>query len=142
MDFKSININGENIIIGGIGKMFYEDGFPIHIAIDIAKDKGYKISSLHIADELYKNGWSEKAIFNTLREYFPNDISLIQEFCRAATLGEKIQSKPPQGQEWIYSKTGWENQREIIFNYLWGYSSKDAMNDINKREQLSKVIFH
>ncbi len=142
MDFKCVNINGENIIVGGIGKMFYEDGFPIHISIDIAKDKGYKISPLHIADELYKNGWKERAIVNTLREDFPNDISTVEMFCRVGTDGEKQDTKPPIGQEWIYSKNGWEYQREIIFKYLWGYPSSEAMNDVNKRTQLSQIILH
>ena len=139
-DFKMITISGKQIVCGGIGRLFFEDGFPIHLSVDILKEKGIEVSYLHIADELYKNGWKPRAIINTLSQDFPGCEELVTEFINAATMGEKRDDAPPAGQEWIYSKMGYEQQREMLFNFVFGFSSAEAMANPEKRNKMSKIF--
>lgn len=132
--FKLAIVGDRKVIVGGIGKLFYESGFPIHISVDIAKDKGYEVSLLHIADELYKNGWKKRAIINTLKQDFEWCEQSISDFIDAGMSGELREGMPLIGQEWIYSKNGYEAQREILFQSLFGYESKEAMVNKSKRK--------
>lgn len=128
--FEIISIDGEQIVVNGIGKMFYEIGFPIQMSIDILKNKGYKVSILHIADELYKHGWDDKAIlkaFTTDTGVDFEEIDLIKEFVKAGrdthlSQDDRDPSKLKQGHVFIYSSGGYEAQHDMIFNYLFGYS--------------------
>ncbi len=92
------------ICIKGIGRMFYQDGFPISMAISILKEKDIEVSMFHVADECMKNGWSAKTTINKLKADFEDDIDKnnfdldeLNKFC----LSE------------------YEEQREMIFNYLF-----------------------
>lgn len=138
--FKIAVIGNEQVVVGGIGKFFYENGFPIHISVDILKEKGYKVSVLHIADELYKNGWKPRAIINALSQDFEGYEEIITEFINAAMSGELQETPPPIGQEWIYSKYGYEAQREILFNSLFGFSSKESMDKKELRDTLIPIM--
>lgn len=99
------------VCIGGIGKMFYQDGFPISMSVSELKKRGVEVSIFHVADECLKNGWSAKTTFNKLMADFADDIDknefdaeLLKQFC--------------------YST--YEDQREMIFQYLFG-TKENAM---------------
>lgn len=96
--------DGRQIIIRGVGKLFYQDGFPISMSISVLKKKGWEVSLFHVADECMKNGWSPKTTFNKLVADFEDDIDgnvwdkeQVRKFCYAS----------------------YEEQREMIFNYLF-----------------------
>ncbi len=105
------NINGKMIVLKGVGKLFYQEGFPISMAIDECKKKGWVVSPLHVADELLKHGWSSKTAINKLKGEMDLDITgemklmdwqLIERFCHS----------------------DYEAQREMIFNYLFRSTSE------------------
>lgn len=97
-------IGGRTICLKGIGKMFFQEGYPISIAIKELKEQNVEVSVLHIADECLKNGWSPKTTYNKIKADFEDDIEktkfdgdMLKEFCYA-----------------IY-----ERQREMLFEYLF-----------------------
>lgn len=96
------NINGREIAIKGVGKLFYQEGVPLEISADILFEKGVEISWLHIADELLKNGWSNKRVYNTLSHIL---------------LYSKYESNIPLLKEFIYKE--YNEQRDMIFNFLF-----------------------
>jgi hypothetical protein len=108
---KYIKISDRKIIISGIGKLFFQDGFPISMSIQEANSCGYEVSILHVADECIKNGWSGKTTFNKISADFQDDINknnfdfkLLKTFCDA----------------------DYERQREMIFQYLYGCDYKQT----------------
>lgn len=110
---------GERLVcLAGVGKMFYQDGFPISIAVSELKKCGIEVSILHVADECLKNGWSAKTTYNKLKADFEEDIDkdnqydfeLLQRFCFS----------------------DYETQREMIFDYLFGCSTEDVRSGKNK----------
>ena len=97
---------GDRVIcIKGIGKMFYQEGFPISLSISELKKKGIEVSIFHVADECLKNGWSPKTTINKLKADFDEDIdkeniidfNQLEKFCNAS----------------------YEDQREMIFDYFF-----------------------
>jgi hypothetical protein len=104
------------ICIKGVGKLFYQDGFPISLSVTELKKKGVEVSILHVADECLKNGWSAKTTYNKIKSDFEEDIDgntfdfdLLKNFC--------------------YSD--YEQQREMIFEYLFKCSPDDVRNGEN-----------
>lgn len=98
-------INGRKICIAGIGKMFYQEGFPITMSIHEMTKRGIEVSIYHVADECLKHGWSAKTTFNKLKADLSDDIygckvdvQQLEKFCFA----------------------DYEHQREMIFEYLFG----------------------
>lgn len=105
------------ICLKGVGKMFYQDGFPISMAVSELKKRGIEVSILHVADECLKNGWSAKTTYNKLKADFEDDIdknavdlNLLENFCFAE----------------------YEVQREMIFQYLFCTSSNEVKEGISK----------
>jgi hypothetical protein len=105
------NIDGRKICVAGIGKMFYQDGFPISVAISELAKHGVEVSIFHVADECLKHGWNCKTTFNKLKTDLEEDIdknnidvSLLQKF--------------------IYSD--YLQQREMIYQYL--FAGHDTRN--------------
>jgi hypothetical protein len=101
-------IGSRKIVIKGIGKMFYQNGFPIPIAIQQANDRGYEVSILHVADECLRNGWSGDTVIKKFREDFADsglttDMDTLKKF--------------------VFSD--YEDQRQMIFDYLFR-SENDA----------------
>jgi hypothetical protein len=85
-DFLIEQIGDKLICLKGIGKMFYQDGFPISIAISNFKSKGIDVSLFHIADECLKHGWSSETTFKKLREdvvdgNFETNLEQLKLFC-------------------------------------------------------------
>jgi hypothetical protein len=103
-NFLAYKFENRIILLRGIGKMFYQDGFPISVSVSELKRKGIEVSILHVADECLKNGWSAKTTYNKLKADFEDDIDgndydlpLLKQFC--------------------YSDYG--GQREMILKYLF-----------------------
>jgi hypothetical protein len=116
-EFLVEQIGDRIICLKGIGKLFYQDGFPISLSISEMKNKGIEVSIFHVADECMKNGWSPKTTFNKLKADFEDDIDkniidldLLKKFC--------------------YSS--YEDQREMIFKYLF-FSKEQATNFLKSK---------
>ena len=114
---EHITINNEDIIIKGIGKAFYQDGFPISMGIEIKQKQGYKISMLHIADELLKQGWKLKTVLSKLEEEKSLDINNVMDMTNVIE----------------FVNASYEDQREMIYNYLF----KDVTE---AKKSLAKLI--
>lgn len=97
-------INGTKICLKGIGKLFYQNGLPIGISISKLKEKGIKVSVLHIADECLKHGWSPKTTFQKLKAEIEDDISNNQYNV------SELES---------FCFESYENQRDMIFKSLF-----------------------
>lgn len=97
--------NGRLIAIKGIGKMFYQEGFPVSMSVSELKKKGVEASIFHVADECLKNGWSSKTTYNKLKADFVDDI-------------DKNNYDAESLEKFCYAE--YEKQREMIFNYLFG----------------------
>lgn len=111
-----INQFGDRTIcIGGVGKLFFQDGFPISMSVQQLKSRNIDVSILHVVDECLKNGWPPKTVLQKVREDFEDvkqenfDLSQIEKFCNSS----------------------YEEQREMIFNYLFVSSSKDVIDGKN-----------
>jgi len=103
---EMIEIGTRKVVVRGFGKMFYQEGMPIGILAQEAVKKGFEISWLHVADELLKHGWSPETTYKKLREEMTDSglpTSDIREFCDKS----------------------YEDQREMIFKYLFGKASND-----------------
>lgn len=116
---KRFIVDNRDIVIGGIGKMFYQEGFPISMAISHFREKNIEVSMLHIADECLKHGWSPETTIKKLKGDFEDDIDgntydtqTLERFC--------------------YST--YEEQREMIFQYLFGTPSNDFVNGDSKMD--------
>ena len=111
--FKIIQVGNRKICISGVGKMFYEQGFPISISVKKLKEKGIEVSILHVADECLKNGWSPKTTIAKLSEECvdsmetASDIREVEIFCNATYV----------------------EQREMIFKSLYKITSNEAIKN-------------
>lgn len=117
---------GRKIAIKGIGKMFYQGGFPISMAVSEFKKQGVEVSILHVADECLKNGWSAKTTFNKLKADFEEDID-----------GNEIDLGLLEKFVWA----SYEDQREMIFQYLFGSPSKDVIENKELRSKLDLINY-
>ena len=101
---KEITIGSRKIIIKGIGRAFYELGYPIGITTLTAIENGYEISWLHIADELL-NEWSPKTVFSKLLGEIDNMIP--------------TDERPNVKEIYNFCFSDYDTQRQMIYNYLW-----------------------
>lgn len=115
--FEKVEVDGRTILVKGVGKMFYQEGFPISMAIEELRKKDIEVSILHVADECMKHGWSSKTTFNKIKGDFMsnvddfNDWDLLERFCYAE----------------------YEDQREMIFQYLFGCTTNDVISGENTK---------
>lgn len=107
-DFEVIEIDGRKIVIRGIGKSFYQDGFPIAMAVSMFLEKGFSVSLFHLADELLKNGWSPDRVMKTLSAELADTIQGDQ----------KIYFDPMSLS--VFCHADYEAQRLMIFDDLFG----------------------
>jgi hypothetical protein len=105
MSIQVTKIGNRNICIKGVGKLFYQNGFPISMSVSELEKKNIEVSMFHVADECLKHGWSPKTTLTKLKDDFKDsctiqkyDFNVLEEFCYAP----------------------YEEQRELIFNYLFG----------------------
>lgn len=108
MKIKIIDVNGRRIAIGNIGKLFYQEGFPISMSIFKLKEQNIETSLYHVADECLKNGWSPATVYKKM----VNDLE-----------GEGIDKEELH----TFCFAEYEKQRELIFNYLFD-SEEDGFN--------------
>lgn len=113
-DFVVEDIAGKKICLKGVGKMFYQDGFPIGMAITTLKEGGVEVSILHVADECLKHGWSAKTTYNKIVAEIEDDIDKAQI--------DKEQLK-------TFCEAGYEEQREMIHEYLFGGLSLETRKE-------------
>ena len=99
---KSVIIDNRNIIIGGLGKMFYQNGLPLQVSIERCKQEGFEVSLFHIADEFLKNGWKTKTVITKLRDELDRSYNL-----------EELEK---------FVEMEYEEQRDMIFKYLFSNS--------------------
>jgi uncharacterized UBP type Zn finger protein len=119
LNFKEMEIaeiNGKKVIVKGVGKMYYESGFPISMSVEKAKTMGCEVSVLHVADELLKNGMSPKTVVSRIKEDFVDGgltipMEHIEKFCNSS----------------------YEDQREMIFQSVFGFPTSDT-------ESIKKII--
>lgn len=116
-DFLIEKFDNRLICLKGVGKLFYQEGFPISLSVSKMKENGIEVSLLHVADECLKNGWSAKTTINKLKADFEDDIDgntydleLLEKFCYAS----------------------YEEQREMIFEYLFKCKTGDVRSGQNK----------
>lgn len=100
---KVIELNGKKICIGGVGELYFTEGLPISMTMTYLKSKGIDTSILHVADELYKNGFGYKTIISKLIEDFADSGS--------ETLDKEILTK--------FVTVDYETQREMLFDSLF-----------------------
>ncbi len=115
---KITEIDGRKIAVKGIGQAFFQDGYPISVAIEDCSKEGVEVSMLHVADECLKNGWNTKTILSKFSEDFADG-------------GYK--SKLDLVQLELFCKASYEDQREMIFQYLFGCSTDDVRTKKNTK---------
>ena len=126
-NFLIQNFGGRVICLKGIGKMFYQEGFPISIAVLEFKKKGIEVSLLHIIEEFWDNGWSWKTIEMKLRGELEEDIdkSLVIDFDYLQKFYNCLeQPRRKNG--------GYEESRKMIFHYLFGLPTNEVRNGKSK----------
>lgn len=107
-DFLIETFGDRKILLKGLGKLFFQEGFPISVAITELKKMDIEVSILHVADECLKHGWSPKTTISKIAEDFtygtePVNIEQLKSFCNAK----------------------YEDQREMIFQDLFKAPSSD-----------------
>ena len=122
------------ICLKGIGKMFYQEGFPISIAVSELKKKGIDVSFLHIIEEFWNNGWSWKTIEMKLRGEIEEDIDKALQIDM-----DYLQSFYACLEQPRRKNGGYEESREMIFQYLFGSSTNDVRSGKNQ-EPLNWLI--
>lgn len=118
MSLRIETFGDRRICIGGIGRMYYQDGLPISISIAELKRRNIEVSMLHIADELLKNGWSAERVVLTMQAQAEDDIDKVMDV----------------SQIHAFCWNTYEGQRQMIFDYLFG-------NKENARAWADKNIF-
>lgn len=119
---KIVEVGDRKIVIGGVGKFFYQDGLPVSMSVTRLKAEGFEVSILHVADECMKNGWNAKTTFNKIKADFEDDME-------EAML--KMEGKPPS-YDWAVLRTfcyaDYDAQRAMIFEYLFKGDMTKATN--------------
>jgi len=114
-------INGRLVCLCGVGKYYYSGGFPICMAVEQLDIHGIECSMYHIADECLKNGWAPKTVYLRLTEDYIGTVS--------------------KDELYKYCYSSYTTQREMIFKYLFGFSSTQLMERCNTdKEELMKFL--
>ena len=124
-DFRIESFDNKTICIGGIGKMFYQHGFPISVSVSELKKKNIEVSFLHVINEFWNNGWSWKTIEAKLNGEMEVDIdkSLVLDMDYLKSFYDCLeQPKRKNG--------GYEESREMIYQYLFNEKSSEPKNSI------------
>lgn len=118
-----VEIDNRKIAIKGVGKLFYEKGFPLALSVERLSEKGIETSLYHVVEEFWNNGWSWKTIESKLRGEVEDDKRLKIDFENLKYFYDCLeQPKRANG--------GYEESREIIFKYL--FSSETAAKEYLK----------
>jgi len=122
LEYLIKKIGNREICVRGIGKMFYQDGFPLSISASELKKKGIEISYLHIIDEFWGNGWSWKTIESKLLGELNDDIDKSLNIdIDSLKYFYSLLEQPKR------SNGGYEESRDLIFQYLFGLPSSEVI---------------
>lgn len=121
------SFDGKNIALKGVGKMFYQDGFPLTMIASELNKKNIEISPYHLVEELWNNGWEWKTIERKLKEEIEDsiectiniDIDNLHKFYDCLE-----QPKRANG--------GYEESREMIYNYLFP-NTESSLNFVKNK---------
>lgn len=111
-DLRIEFIAGRKICIGGVGKLFFEQGFPISMSIQLLMSKNIEVSILHVVDELINHGWGKETIFKKIKA----DLEDCMDDKKAAEAILLLVYK--------FLSCSYELQRDMIFQILF-YNSKE-----------------
>jgi hypothetical protein len=130
--FEVIDVGDKKICVAGVGKLFFEGGFPISMTMEEFRKVDVEISFLHLIDELWSNGWSWETIEKKLVGELSDDINNSLEFDLVEL--ERFYKCLEQP----YRKNGgYEESREMFFKYLFGNKEsatawyRDLIEEIN-----------
>lgn len=115
------------ICIKGVGKMFYQEGFPLSISVSKLKKNGIELSILHVVEELWDNGWSWQTIERKLKGEIDEDIDKVLDIDFDLLHNFYRNLEQPNR-----SNGGYEKSREMIFRYLFDIPSDDAIKEGNR----------
>lgn len=122
-----INQFGDRTIcLKGVGKLFYQYGLPISVSIQKLKEQNIEISYIHMIEEFWDNGWSWQTIESKLKEEIQQDIDKVidLDFNYLKAFYDCLE-QPKR------SNGGYEESREIIFQYLFNTSTDSVRNEEN-----------
>lgn len=107
--------NNRRICVSGVAKAFYQDGFPLSLAVSHLKSQGVEVSLYHVVEELWDNGWNWKTIESKLKGELQDDIDgdLSVDFIKLKEFYDCLEQP-------FRANGGYEKSRSIIFNYLFG----------------------
>ena len=120
--------NGRKICVKGIGVLFYEKGLPLTISISELNKKDIEVSMMHVVEEFWENGWSWKTIESKLKGEIGIDIekNMNIDFKELKYFYDCLeQPKRKNG--------GYEESREMIFQFLFNCSTNDVRNGKDKK---------
>jgi hypothetical protein len=115
-------IGDRTIAIKGVGKMFYQQGYPLSMSVKELGKRGIEVSLLHVVEEFWNNGGSWQTIERKLQGELDEDIdkNLKVDFDYLNTFYRYIDD--------LRLKGGYEQSREMIFRYLFGGDRQVAKN--------------
>jgi hypothetical protein len=116
--FEVIEVGDKKICVAGVGKLFFEGGFPISMSVEEFRKVGVEISFLHLVDELWSNGWSWGTIEKKLVGELSDDINNSLEFDLVEL--ERFYKCLEQPYR---SNGGYEKSREMYYNFLFNNES-------------------
>lgn len=122
-DIKVFNYRDRKIVIAGIGKLFYEAGFPISLTLFKLQEQGLELSIFHVASELLDRRWPPETVYSKIKE----DIE---------TYGEKRIVITQLLYDFIFGDI--ELQRLIIFKYLFNKSPLEL--NASERKEAHRYI--
>lgn len=125
--YEIVSIGNRTIVIKGVARSFYEGGFPISISMEEFSKRGIEVSLLHLAEQCWENGWSTETILKKLKGECDLDINKVMGAIHWETL-EKFCNCLEQPKR---ANGGYEESREMIFQYLFGMASNEAKQDVN-----------
>jgi len=132
-DIEILETNNRKIVIKGIGRMFYQNGFPVSMAISKFRESGIEVSILHVADELLKQGdFGMDRKTGEFRCY-----SLLKDQLEDCAI-DGIDTRADVAMVYLFCWSSYEQQREMIFNYLW--KDVNAAKDFFKQQVLINTL--
>lgn len=108
-DFKVEEINGRLVCIAGIGRLFYQEGFPVSMSVAEMRKRGVSVSMFHVAAECLENGWPPETVYSKLKEDIEDFTGQSDDII-------------PQLNEFCFASR--DRQKEMIFSYLFGDKHK------------------
>lgn len=120
------NLGGRLVCIGGVGEMFHQEGFPLGISARQLKNNGIELSWFHVIKELYFQYTSNDRLFAKIQSEIEDASS------------DGIHVDINEIKRFVYAD--YETQCEMIFKYLWGCDSSEAIKSKEVRDSIASQI--